>query len=80
MASQDVSMALTIDLRPIIDALGTLAEAMQSVSDACLMARDSLASPRNRPKAVILRSSCGHVLGVGLIWKRQRYITWKACR
>lgn len=40
----------------------------------------SLASPRRRPSFVILRSSCGHMLGVGLVWRRQRYLAWKACR
>jgi ribosomal protein S12 methylthiotransferase accessory factor YcaO len=42
MASPDVNMSVTLNLHPIIDALGTLAEAMQSVADACLMARDGL--------------------------------------
>lgn len=40
----------------------------------------SLANPFSRPRLVILRSSCGHMLGVGVVWKRQAYLTWKACR
>ena len=40
----------------------------------------SIADPPRRPRPVILRSSCGHVLGVGILWRRQRYIAWKRCR
>lgn len=40
----------------------------------------SLAEPRSKPRVKILRSSCHHALGVGLVWRRQRYLTWKACR
>ena len=29
--------------------------------------------------AVLLRSSCGHVLGVGIVGKRQRFVAWKRC-
>lgn len=39
----------------------------------------SLAEPRRFPRAVVLRSSCGHMLGVGIVWRRQRYIAWKRC-
>lgn len=40
----------------------------------------SLASPRRHPSLTILRGTCGHALGLGLVWRRQRYLTWKACR
>lgn len=40
----------------------------------------SMAFPQTRPRLVILRSSCGHMLGVGIVGKRQRYLAWKTCR
>ena len=42
MASADVNVAVTLNVRPIIDALDTLGAAMQSLADACLTARDKL--------------------------------------
>lgn len=39
-----------------------------------------IASPLKRPRLMFLRSSCGHVLGAGTVWKRQRFIAWKTCR
>lgn len=39
----------------------------------------SVAAPPTWPRPVILRSSCGHVLGIGLVWRRQRYVAWKRC-
>ncbi len=39
----------------------------------------SMAHPRKYPKVMLLRSSCGHVLGVGLVWKRQSFVAWKRC-
>lgn len=39
----------------------------------------SVADPPRRPRLVLLRSSCRHVLGVGLVWRRQRYLAWKRC-
>jgi hypothetical protein len=38
----------------------------------------SVAQPR-RPRPVVLRSSCGHVLGVGIVGRRQRYLAWRTC-
>ena len=40
----------------------------------------SIAKPFRRPRLVLLRSSCGPVLGVGIAWRRQRYLAWKRCR
>lgn len=40
----------------------------------------SVADPVPTPRPVLLRGSCGHVLGVGLVWRRQRYIAWKRHR
>lgn len=42
--------------------------------------RSSVATPPRFPRLVILRSSCGHALGVGYVWKHQGFIAWKACR
>jgi hypothetical protein len=39
----------------------------------------TVANPPPRPRPVVLRSSCGHVLGVGIVGRRQRYIAWKRC-
>jgi hypothetical protein len=40
----------------------------------------SVADAPRRPRFVILRSSCGHVLGVGIVGKRQSYLAWRSCR
>ena len=40
----------------------------------------TVANPPRRARVVLLRSSCGHVLGVGVIGKRQRIIRWAVCR
>lgn len=40
----------------------------------------SVADPPPHPRLVVLRSSCGHVLGVGVVGRRQRYLAWKRCR
>lgn len=40
----------------------------------------SVASPPKRPRLMLLRSSCGHVLGVALVGRRQRVVQWAACR
>lgn len=42
--------------------------------------RTSVASPPRFPRLVILRSSCGHALGVGYVWKHQGYIRVRSCR
>jgi hypothetical protein len=42
--------------------------------------RTSIADPFRLPRLVILRSSCGHVLGIGYAWKKQGYIRWASCR
>lgn len=39
----------------------------------------SVADPPRWLRPVLLRSSCGHLLGVGLVWHRQRYVAWKRC-
>jgi hypothetical protein len=39
----------------------------------------SVAEPPPRPRPVVLRSSCGHLLGVGIVGRRQRYLAWKTC-
>jgi hypothetical protein len=39
----------------------------------------SVADPPQRPRLVLLKSSCGHVLGVGVVGQRQRYLAWKRC-
>lgn len=41
--------------------------------------RTSVANPPRRPRLVLLRSSCGHLLGAGYVWKRQGYIAWARC-
>lgn len=40
----------------------------------------SVADPPRWPRPVVLRSSCGHVLGVGVVGRRQRFVAWKRCR
>ena len=40
----------------------------------------SVAEPPRFPRLIVLRSSCGHALGVGLVWRRQRYLAWKRWR
>lgn len=40
----------------------------------------SVAAPPRRPRLILLRGSCGHLLGAGIVWHRQRYLAWKACR
>jgi hypothetical protein len=42
--------------------------------------RTTVADPPRRPRLVVLRSSCRHFLGIGYVWKRQGFITWKVCR
>ena len=42
--------------------------------------RTTVAHPPRLPRLVVLRSSCGHALGVGYVWKRQGFVTWKRCR
>lgn len=42
--------------------------------------RSALADQRRLPRPVLLRSSCGHVLGVGYIWRKQGFITVRTCR
>ena len=39
----------------------------------------TMSQPLRRPRVTVLRSSCGHVLGVGLVWRRQQYAAWKRC-
>jgi hypothetical protein len=39
----------------------------------------SVADPPRVPRPVLLRSSCGHVLGVGVVGKRQRFIAVRKC-
>jgi hypothetical protein len=39
----------------------------------------SVADPPPRPRPVVLRSSCGHALGVGVVGRRQRYLAWATC-
>lgn len=39
----------------------------------------SVADPPRLPRLVVLRSSCGHVLGVGVVGRRQRCLAWKRC-
>jgi hypothetical protein len=39
----------------------------------------TVADPPRRPRLVVLRTSCGHALGIGLVWRRQRYLVWKRC-
>jgi hypothetical protein len=41
--------------------------------------RTSVGEPPRFPRLVVLRSSCGHVLGVGYVWRHQGYIAWKSC-
>lgn len=38
-----------------------------------------VADPPPFPRPVILRSSCGHLLGVGIVGHRQRYLAWGRC-
>lgn len=45
-----------------------------------IMYRTSVANPPRRPRLLVLRSSCGHVLGVGYVWRKQGYLTWAVCR
>lgn len=40
----------------------------------------SMADPLPFPRPVLLRSSCGHILGAGVVGRRQRFIQWKSCR
>jgi hypothetical protein len=40
----------------------------------------TVADPPRLPRPTLLRSPCGHVLGVGIVWRRQRFVAWKACR
>lgn len=42
--------------------------------------RTSVANPPRFPRPLILRSSCGHALGIGYVFKKQGYIAWKQCR
>jgi hypothetical protein len=42
--------------------------------------RTSVAEPPRYPRLLILRSSCGHALGVGYVWRKQGYITVRTCR
>lgn len=39
----------------------------------------SVADPPPRARPVVLRSSCGHLLGVGIVGRRQRFLAWKRC-
>ena len=40
----------------------------------------SVAHPLRYPRPVILRSSCGHIIGIGYVFKKQGYVAWKQCR
>ena len=42
--------------------------------------RTSLAEPRRLPRPVVLRSSCGHALGLGYVWRKQGYVAVRSCR
>jgi hypothetical protein len=42
--------------------------------------RTTVANPPRWPRLVVLRSTCGHALGVGYVWHHQGFISWKACR
>lgn len=42
--------------------------------------RATVANPPRVPRPVVLRSSCGHLLGIGYVWGHQGFLTWKACR
>lgn len=39
----------------------------------------SVADPPPHPHPVLLRNTCGHVLGVGIVGRRQRFLVWKRC-
>jgi hypothetical protein len=41
--------------------------------------RDTVADPPRLPRLVLLRSTCGHMLGLGYVWRHQGYIAWKRC-
>lgn len=40
----------------------------------------TVADPPRIPRPVLLRSSCGHLLGIGWLGGRQSYIAWRRCR
>lgn len=40
----------------------------------------SLADPLPYPRPVLLRSSCGRVIGAAIVGRCQRVIQWKRCR
>ena len=40
----------------------------------------TVANPPRHARLMFLRSSCGHVLGLGVVGKRQRFIQWAVCR
>ena len=40
--------------------------------------RATVADPPRFPRPVILRSSCGHTLGVGYVFKHQGYMVWRS--
>lgn len=42
--------------------------------------RATVADPPRRPRLLVLRGSCGHMLGVGYVNKHQGYVAWKTCR
>ncbi len=42
--------------------------------------RTTVADPPRFPKLVRLRCSAGHTLGVGYVWRRQGYVTWRSAR
>lgn len=39
----------------------------------------TVADPPRLPRPVLLRYSCGHVGGIGIVWRRQRYLRWARC-
>lgn len=32
------------------------------------------------PRPVVLRAGCGHMLGIGYLYKHQGFLTWRSCR
>lgn len=40
----------------------------------------TVANPPRHARLMFLRSSCGHVLGLAVVSKRQRVIQWAVCR
>ena len=40
----------------------------------------TVADPPRLPRPVLLRYSCGHIGGVGVVWRRQRYLQWRQHR